>query len=358
MSAVQSEYTSKYVWKADSTKINAKFLTTAAIMARREKTETQKASAILSKMLNALHGSMTYSSVLVAVYLLTGRDAWFPRKTQPLDWHAHQQCLLKMVRKVLVTAAGDGVDAEQEHTILADDDQTLVVGPTYAYRHRNNLLDSWSPYELTAAFEFGKARTLGAKALCLTVEGGATGHNPRGEPALPQLFRECPTRPEATASADDKEAWAAFALGTFFPYDSMLCDLAGDTLWEKAMDWEERKPRGTMDVIAWSCLNNIQIRCLARIHMREDAKVNQARRAELRRAGGDACYGHEHAGDATEVCHRMLFFCVYKSSLHVSMLCTLPQCIPNASGFATCVHLVYGPCVLSLIHISHICVPA
>ena len=158
-----------------------------------------------------------------------------------------------------------------------DDDNTAVdltttadgkfcaVGPKANFLARHDALSDWSFVETEMAYDCGVIRSQHARMLALQGDhpkAGLYGHSARTAAAmcLPQFIREFPLMPAEQAPPDEREAWAAFALGAFFPYDRKLSVLQGSSLWEKVAFWRANKPRGDFDTFAWRCLDNIQER--------------------------------------------------------------------------------------------------
>lgn len=82
------------------------------------------------------------------------------------------------------------------------------------------------------------------------------------------MFVEPPLRPHVSSSSEEKNNYAVFALSLFYPFDRHLDDLAGKTLWDKYVFWNDNRPRMAMDDHAFRCLDNIEVRQNARSQMR------------------------------------------------------------------------------------------
>jgi hypothetical protein len=68
--------------------------------------------------------------------------------------------------------------------------------------------------------------------------------------------------------------------------------------------WEEHKPRGDLDRLAFTFLSNIHLRCQARLEMREHERLALVRRRDLAAArgsgGGAACDADDLPADVEE----------------------------------------------------------
>ena len=300
-SAMQSEYCSKYACKADSTDLNKGTLLTAHIMSNVNKTDVQKSTCIIQSMLNMINGSIAYPLVLTTSYLLGHGDYWFPHKTVHYDPYPFTAVLKQTLQ--LNATADDGDDTTTHDLVTSTDGTICVMQKNLSeYQHRNDALSNWSSVELAMSFSCGPSTSKASQLLKLR-DGHSKpdhGHNPRTEAAmsLPQFSKELPLCPADTAPYEEKELWAAFALGNFFPYDRCSDVLLGDCLWDKIMHWRTAKPRGIADTLAWTWLDNIQLRCLARVHMRVAHNATRVQRAEMKKTA--ISRGEYTAGDASD----------------------------------------------------------
>jgi hypothetical protein len=248
-----------------------------------ERAMDHKARALLSKFLNSVNGSYSVSLVISATHLLGYGDSWFPFDTVPFDLNAHWHGL---ARDFDALDAGLNPDEDEDHEIINDRNASRlhVVAAKDAYRYRCDALSSWSPYEMAMAFNVVRSRAKTVQALALKdgYPGASAGHQPRDTMAIPRLYRDPCHKPDDSASREDKDTYAAFALGNFFPYDRMLDDLQGATLWEKYLSWVDKRPRGVRDDLALSMLHNLHIQCVAREQMREHSRTTLVRRMQLR----------------------------------------------------------------------------
>lgn len=291
--ALQSEYCSKYSTKADNTTMNADLLLAAqGLLESSERTTQQKARSLLTKFLNGINGSYSVSLVITATHLLGYNDYWFPLDTVPYDSYAHCSTLggnTGAPRFPLRPEEDEEYDITDDSANDNVQDSLRVISARDAYKYRCNALDDWSPFEVAMAFNVAPSRAKVALELQQGHPGrGRVVHQPRSSMAIPQFFREAFMRPDSNNRDDDaKHAYAAFALGNFYPYDRMdlveALRLQGATLWEKYEDWTRRKPRGQRDEVALSMLDNLHVHMLARQHMTEEAKLTAVRRADLRK---------------------------------------------------------------------------
>ena len=233
-------------------------------------------------MLNRIHGSISYPLVLTASYLMGHGDSWFPMPVTHIDPWPHSVHVRQLHSTACDAAAGSSSDPAPDECPASpapgyDDDNTAVdltttadgkfcaVGPKANFLARHDALSDWSFVETEMAYDCGVIRSQHARMLALQGDhpkAGLYGHSARTAAAmcLPQFIREFPLMPAEQAPPDEREAWAAFALGAFFPYDRKLSVLQGSSLWEKVAFWRANKPRGDFDTFAWRCLDNIQER--------------------------------------------------------------------------------------------------
>lgn len=113
------------------------------------------------------------------------------------------------------------------HLVKGDANVVHAVGPVPQYECRNASLHKWSPFALAMTFTFvkagGKGWTKKARMLGLTDKFPQNAaHNPRAAVCIPQFFRDPPMQPDASSPSDEKEIWAAYALGNFYPYDRQV----------------------------------------------------------------------------------------------------------------------------------------
>lgn len=316
-----SEYASKYASKSDAINLNGPLLQCASVLADKTLPVERKSKLVMSKIQNHVNKAIVYPLTMQSSYLLGHGDYWWPMKTCKHDGLLFQRAL-----KPRQTAYEDEVFnvtfAPGNHTTPSNDHPALplphnvedgqpatrqvqAINAETMYIHRHEALTKWSPYEMTMAFECCLANTTASSLLKVKREFPSVkqyGHKPylnkEGKPVIhiPQLFRDPPLRPDPEAPSDDKEEYAAFALGNFYPYDRLLNDLKGDQLWDKFLFWEEHRPRKEKDDFAMMCLANYQVRAQARLQMRvESKKLNMQRRLVTAAAApltrhGEMCY--------------------------------------------------------------------
>ena len=297
-SAAAAEYACKYCCKKEAAKQNHAFLDAAMdLVEEKDKPLERIAKSLLAKFLNSINGSITISLVMMTGCLLGHDDHWFPLHTTSYDirWHEKK---LKSKYKCL-----DEVDQLQEDTLACklemdeDNDQFLkLTTQVDGYLNRCTDLQDWSSYELTMCFNIVKIRSKSTSSLRLqetsTMEN--YGHQPRESISVPQPYTEFPMRPNDDSSIEDKNSFAAFALGNFYPYDvdKWWNKLFGDTLWEKFLYWEKAKPRGERDHMVLRMLQNIETRCKARLVMKQEMKTTKLRQRHIMGGNYDPMVRH------------------------------------------------------------------
>jgi hypothetical protein len=299
-SAITSEYATKYSTKADNTPFNQQMLAVAQSIS--EDGDAKAAKRLISKMLNKITGSITYPLIMCASYLLGHDDRWFPGDMASHDLRAFH---LNLVRRE--QSAGDvgGVDeGEEDHTLnfvaKGGTTATHASSKVMDYECRSESLAEWSPIEVTMSFEVQDKRTRAARALPLEdphPQAGRKGHNTRANIHIPLTFCNAPVPPDPDATAEEKDAWAAWVLGNFFPYDSMLHLLKGRTLIKKYEYWRKHKIRGEADDVAFHLLDNMMLAAHAREAIRERDKATRVRRSQMRAAGLEPTSTYEHGCD-------------------------------------------------------------
>ena len=291
-SALQSEYSSKYSTKSDNTPENIRTLQVAKVLA--EKNE-KTARTILTKLLNRITGSVSYPLVMLSSYLLGHGDFWFPIGTAAHNYWSFQQDLLSQQKGIMYE---DGeVNVTLNYVLKGGKTYTSATTPVTDYKSRSPYLTQWSPVEVTMAFDLKPAKTRASRTFALIEPHPKAlihGHNPRKDIVLPQSFSSNPARPDDAASQEDKETYAAFALGNFYPYDRAHNDLNGTTLWDKYKYWVDTMPRGKADALAKTMLHNLDQSAQVRDLMKaESAAV--IRRFQLRKST------HQHDRRVDEV---------------------------------------------------------
>jgi len=228
-SIMQSEYASKYCAKIDNTDINTNAFILLVEHEAETRTPDQQAKSLLQKLLHKINGSQTYPLVLTVSFLLGHDDHWFPIPCATFDpWHFYKSCMSHSKQ------CGDldmhDVQCRLDHN--AEDSSVTISTQLSRYNRRHVALHDWSPYEMTMAFDCAKPTRLAGQLLHLDNDSDQ-GHNPVANIRIPQIVKDIPPYPAETSDLEFKEEWAAYALGVFFPFDTMLDELEGDSLWEK-----------------------------------------------------------------------------------------------------------------------------
>ena len=300
---MQSEYSTKYNTKSDAINLNGPLLQCANVLADKTMSQERKSKVVLSKIQNHINKAIVYPLTMLSSYLLGHGDFWWPMKTRKHDAGLFQRALkprqsayeddgtaCTIAPNGFATAPRDthNPTTPEEGEEVQTPQRVQAINAEIMYTCRHEALKNWSPFEMTMAFECCPATTTAAQTLrvnSLFPFAKLYGHKPlvnrEGKPVIhiPQLYRDPPLRPDANASHDEKEDYAAFALGNFYPYDHLLGDLTGDHLWDKFLDWEAKRPRGKKDDFAMMCLANYQLRGEARLQMRVDRqRINMQRR--------------------------------------------------------------------------------
>jgi hypothetical protein len=290
-----SNYCTKYNCKADATKENEATLleaqkrqdhllqTSKKVLDDDQFSPEMKAKKMLAKCQNYINGSYTVALVMVASYLLGYGDYWFPMKTVPYDHNWFKTVFMEQKQRP------GGVDdlIEQETMFVLEPD---IENSSVRVGHRNDTY-TWRPDELGqySAFELAMLYNVGkiTSASRLIVKSGCPligrCYQPRRSIVIPQFFKMAPICPSEEASVEEKDAWASFAFGNFFPFDisSYWDQLQGDSLWDKYLFWKQERPRGDLDNIAHRILGNIQARCLANLEMKQEEKTTKIRRRDM-----------------------------------------------------------------------------
>lgn len=286
--AMQSEYSTKYNTKSDAINLNGAMLQCASVLADKTLPIDRRSKLVLSKVQNFINKAIVYPLTMSASYVLGHGDSWCPFRTRSHDSRLFQRAVRPQPSAYDIDHANCTIapgntntspNMEDNNHDDADDGRPRGVQGINAavmYGCRNAALRKWSPYEMCMAFECGPANTSDALLLLVNNEFPASrlyGHKPYydrcGKPALriPQLYRDPPPYPDASASQDVKDDYAAWALGNFFPFDEMLQHLEGGSLWDKFQNWKSSLPRGDMDRFAMRCLDHFQHQSEARSQM-------------------------------------------------------------------------------------------
>jgi hypothetical protein len=303
---MMSEYQCKYNTKAEWSKINECLLRTTAWIVSTGKTAQQVATSVLSKMINSITKTIPYPLVMTSTYLSGFGDYWIPKRFVRHDYRHHQQALLKVQHPHHT----DPMEREEvEHQLMQDDAFDVGEGHNHIqmadavtlWTQRCDVLSSWSPIEVAMGFECGRFNTEPSKLFPLKDRPGYS-HKPRLDRAkkaiiaIPQHLSEHPGRPTDDASRQAHEDYAAYALGNFYPWDTQLHMLHGDTLWDKFISWERDRPRDKQDDFAMQCLRHIELRVQARALMKVDAQ----QRKHIQHQVEEACCGPRDVSDASD----------------------------------------------------------
>ena len=236
-SIIQSEYAAKYSTKADNTNIN----TTALLLIQEHdemdvRTLKQQSRSLMAKMINKIHGSITYPLVLVTSFLLGHDDHWFPMPCEPFNpWPFYKTCMAFSLNNTEYDECHINFRLEQN----PNEGSVTISSSVSEYRRRHIALQSWSPIEMIMAFKCGKPTTIAGKLLQLdsTSNEDKLGHSPVPHIRIPQIIQDIPPQPEEASDNDSKEKWAAYVLGCFYPFDRQLQVLKGTSLWEKVNNY-------------------------------------------------------------------------------------------------------------------------
>lgn len=344
---MQSEYATKYNTKSDAINLNGPLLQVANLLADKTLPVERKSKVVLSKMQNLVNKAIVYPLTILASYLSGHGDYWFPLKTQKHDGKLFQRalrsastaydnddvnCTIAPGRPRIpgdvdqADSTPDQSDEEMDRPdpmdhMDVDEDGTHDRVNTSAlhawdavtmYESRASALRSWSPFEMTMAFECVQAKTLDAQLFKLDhahLPVSNYGHKPfrnkSGKPSIrvPQLYSDPPIRPDDSAPSSEREDYAAFVLGNFTPYDELFPPLPGRCLWKAMQDWEKAPPKMTQENVdaptteateaakldaidraerhafALMCISHFQTRAEARLAMRAETKrINVQRR--------------------------------------------------------------------------------
>ena len=337
---IASEYNTSYATKAEDSKLNPALVKLAANM--QTKTVQQQKRSVLAKSINALGCTMQYGTVIAASYLLGNEDSWSPMRDVMHDFDAFAGLMLNRAADILADervkcklartapetvskdsdaegSESDGSESEAEEVDAADacdleekeaepEDQgvlsTMTAVDLYMARHRK--LDSWSPFEMEMAFTVVSKSTEASEDLPLST-AKEQYHKPRltvgaeSTFAIPRPYREHPHRPLDSAMVAERNVYAAWAIGNFFP-DRLLHEIRDEEssdLWTMYCRWNSDRPRGSRDDFAFQCMENIHERHEAREHIRKELREKKERDAIFRKNHPEFAY----SDDMDEVRH-------------------------------------------------------
>jgi hypothetical protein len=216
-------YAFKYAMKAPQSQRNAKVLSQAVEMLQRRKADElavpERGKRRLAQMLNEVHKTITYTSVLVGLYVLREGDYICSHESVKFAHKEHER------RQAGVDAA-DCVYSPVE----AADGSLVFCSQGQDYKHRVAEEDPDPELEvLPPCIYYMYFHRLKGKCAASRRAGAARRHafgpeHPlceshvfvrREKPLLPQLIGKLLPRPDPDATAEDKEAYAAYALGAF-----------------------------------------------------------------------------------------------------------------------------------------------
>ena len=294
VAAMGTEYTCAYNFKTDSIKGSKKAVTTAVeVLAKSGKTEQQIGRTLLAKGLNQYNTAYT-QGIVQANRLLRGQgDSRLSHLTA-----IHDTVMYALPLPSSLESATSAAPIVYHVAYTRTDRSTMhTFSDLDSYRARSSALDLFSPIEMTMAFEPAKpATTIAARYYLLQHPhpmAETYGHNPYARMRLPQTLSHHVFRPETTASPELCEKYAAWALGNFFS-DRKMHLLKGATLWAQLLYWEQHKPRGDLDRVAWQLLRNAQVMARARALcvenaqiVRERVRVQRPPPGQRRRSGSD-----------------------------------------------------------------------
>jgi hypothetical protein len=264
-------YAAKYASKVEGVAQNAGvLLATDRMIAAAENSEgrppLQQARLLVSKALNAVHGSITVAATLASMWTLYQQDSIISHATVPHNYAAFAAHLHpvpnQQVEMLCQLVCGEHAEAQPDpqHEPMdvercADADLIRLVGAEdYAantggcidavlqqpatpaacasgqqkqrvvhvvldYTHRCALLSDWSPW--LVAMWCTKVKLQGHQGQWAFQEPHpqASTHglvpHPRAAVKLPRAICTVPVRPAATAPASERDAYAAFVLGNF-----------------------------------------------------------------------------------------------------------------------------------------------
>jgi hypothetical protein len=269
--AMICEYVTKYTTKADETaKANDALLHAATKIHQKHeeagaahKPPFKRSRSTLARCMNKIVGTQTYGIVLASTYLLGYGDHDFSHQCKVHNASAFAS--------MLHTDFAHSCTDESHQTLVGsgegDTDRVFMTDAVANYHARSAALQSCSPIEMTMAFSLERHRSGTPHMLRLNANHPQYMTHSFTAPrtlSLPQLISNPPLCP-ADDSTDTaaQQRYAAWALANYFPNGAMLDALAGETLWEKMLDWRESRPRGARDNLAFRMLHNLQQRQLA-----------------------------------------------------------------------------------------------
>ncbi|EFJ48151.1 hypothetical protein VOLCADRAFT_91210 [Volvox carteri f. nagariensis] len=209
---------------------------------------------------NHLIGSYMHPTSLLALQAEQGRNS--------LESHTYESHDLRVYKALLTTAAPQGAGEEAgsmtpEFVVqdgAAADDGTAcltIVDRGIDYLHQGALLAAYSPILMTIAYPAAYAPLADSHPQFNT----HCWHR-RTTPSLPCTYGEVPLLPNEDGSAEDKEAYAAWALGNFGSYSADTVPQYG-TLWQALQ--HAYSGHSTANRILQHFLQNARHQALARV---------------------------------------------------------------------------------------------
>ena len=289
--AMITEYFSSYAFKADCININTALFTSATLLQKQTKTPEQASKSVLARAMNRITGSMTLGAIYVAHLLLGRGDSYLSYKTQILDFKAYVRWLWPDHAHHLFSGSSSYGSTAHTMAVQSDSGQVVLVNEVQAYKFRNAALSPLSPMELAMGFVLERNPKNSPRPLSLKSEHPQChthSHKRRPNPVVAQFVANHPPRPADSASDNEKEAYAAYALSVFYS-DRLVQDLGemGGTLWEKLSAWALHRPRGDLDELGLGMLGNAELQAAARLAMsQESANLRMSRKMKKKATAG------------------------------------------------------------------------
>jgi len=229
-SADGAEYAAKYTTKIE-TATNTAFMNVSMSIFERmsaatDKTPIERGKMAMTKVMNYIHGQITYASALTSLYLCGHGDSVLTHNTAVHSYDAYTNHLHDAVVQTS--------EAEISPSYVQDaSGGGRVFSHTDDYKFRDNRLSYISPWMFTAWFSKSHIDDIGRGAM----DDGShrRGRTPverymfsmehpqndthmlkrRPNMVLPQAIRDLPARPSAMADPEERENYARFALFNF-----------------------------------------------------------------------------------------------------------------------------------------------
>ena len=231
----------------------------------------------LTKLLNAVHGMQTVSSVLACWYLITRSDRIISHSFQPYNpWHY----------ALTVTYAPATDEKEDTYDVLTTGGSVAMSNASDDYVHCPAELKGMPAFAfLMMAEKEPIPDSPSLQAQRLTFGAGHPQHATRcvrlrERPKLLQAYTGIPSPPAADTSLQDKDRFAGFMLGNFVvPHRLQLPNpLKPGDLYAAFTEWMDA-PNDLFDKAAKQMVRNLTNRSLATQEARKAALI---RRAQVR----------------------------------------------------------------------------